>query len=88
MENSCPHQAQQENLNREVQGPLPKTPLHTRLEGFGEGREAEAIATTQYVLLKLFCFFTSIFGYFHVKFPPKTAQLALKSFATLFQIIC
>jgi hypothetical protein len=34
MENSCTHQAQQEDLNREVQGPMPKTPLHARLEGF------------------------------------------------------
>jgi hypothetical protein len=46
MQNSCPHQAQQEDLNREVQGPMPKTPLHTRLERFREGREAEAIAAT------------------------------------------
>jgi hypothetical protein len=46
MEHSCPYQAQQENLNREVQGPMPKTPLHTRLEGFREGREAEAVTAT------------------------------------------
>jgi hypothetical protein len=69
MENSCPHQAQQEDFNREVQGPMPKTPLHTCLEGFREGREAEAIATTQYVLpscfgsseIRIWIFFMPIF---------------------------
>jgi len=75
MENSCPHQAQQEDLNREVQGPMPKTSLHTRLEGFREGREAEAIAATQYVLPKLFWFFRkSIFEYFQANFPPKPSH--------------
>jgi hypothetical protein len=59
MENSCSHQAQQEDLNRKVQGPLPKTPLHTRLEGFREGREAEAIAATKYVLPNLSWFFAN-----------------------------
>lgn len=47
---SCSHQAQQEVIANQVQGPMPKTPLHSRLEGFREGREIEAIAATQYVL--------------------------------------
>ena len=71
MENSCPHQAQQEDLNREVQGPMPKTPLHARLEGFRESREAEAIAATQYVLPKLFWFFAN--PYLDI-FPPNFAE--------------
>jgi len=48
---SCTHKAQQEDFPNQVQGPLLTTPVHTRLEGFGEGREVEAIAATEYVSL-------------------------------------
>jgi len=49
MRNSCPHKAQQEVLPNQVQDPLPTSPLHSCLEGCREGREVEAIPTTQYV---------------------------------------
>jgi hypothetical protein len=49
MENSCPDKAHQEILANQVQGPLPTTPVHARLERSREGREVKAIATTQYV---------------------------------------
>lgn len=44
--NSCTHKAEQEDLHCQVQGPMPKTPLHPCLEGFREGREVEAITPT------------------------------------------
>ena len=37
MGNSCTHKAEQEDRYCQVQGPMPKTPLHPRLEGFREG---------------------------------------------------
>jgi hypothetical protein len=48
--NSCTHKALEEDLAHQVQGPLPTTPVHSCPEGFGEGRKAEAVATTQYAV--------------------------------------
>lgn len=45
--NSCAHQANEEVISNQVQGPLPTTPVHPCLEGCRESREVEGISTTQ-----------------------------------------
>lgn len=37
MVDSCTYQEKQEEFNCQVQGPMPTTPVHSRLEGFREG---------------------------------------------------
>jgi hypothetical protein len=88
MENSCPHQAQQEDLNREVQGPMPKTPLHARLEGLREGREAEAIAATQYVLPKLFCFFANPYLDLFMPIFPESRAIGIEVICYIVLDVC
>lgn len=46
---SCTYQEKQEEFNCQVQGPMPTSPLHSRLEGFREGWEAKAVPPTKYV---------------------------------------